>query len=101
MTETAESADKKRKKKGYWNWNTGLRWFHITVGLMISAYFWPLTTAPGDPDYWTNHVNGDLYTNLVGNVVLLLVFWSGIAKWQLPRIRRWIRKAKDRRAQAA
>jgi len=33
-------------------------------------------------------------TNFVATAVLGIVFWTGIIKWQLPRIKKWNRNRK-------
>jgi hypothetical protein len=67
------------------NWNVTLRWLHFLAGLTISGYFFLLPA--------------DGYSATVNNVykfgVVAFVFWTGVIKWQLPRIRRW---SKARRA---
>jgi hypothetical protein len=30
----------------------------------------------------------------MGNAVMVIVFWSGIIKWRLPRIKKWNRNRK-------
>ncbi len=32
------------------------------------------------------------FTMFVGQAVMAVVFWTGIIKWQLPRIKKWNRK---------
>lgn len=66
------------------NWNSILRWVHFLAGLLISGYFFLLPA--------------DGYSDTVNNVykfgVITFVFWTGVIKWQLPRIRRWNKKRK-------
>ncbi len=61
------------------NWNVTLRWMHFLAGLSISGYFFLLPS--------------DGYSDTVNNIykfgVIFFVFWTGVIKWQLPRIRRW------------
>ena len=72
-------------------WNNGLRWVHFLFGLSISAYFFFLPA--------------DGYSAAVNNVykfgVIAVVFWTGVIKWQLPRISRWRQRNQTRRAQAS
>lgn len=70
------------------NWNVTLRWAHLLAGLAISGYFFFLPE-----DGYSAGVNNVYKFGVVG-----FVFWTGIIKWQLPRIRRWM---KSRRAGAA
>ena len=68
--------------------STVLRWVHLLFGLLISVYFMAMPAA-GWPDW---------VTAAMGNVVVGVVAWTGIARWQLPRLRRWRAR---RRARAA
>jgi hypothetical protein len=72
-------------------WNKGLRWVHLAFGLSISAYFFLLPA--------------DGYSDAVNNVykfgVVAVVFWTGIIKWQLPRIARWRSRDKIKQARAS
>jgi len=61
------------------NWNTILRWVHLTFGMMISVYFARVTM-------------------FIGQAVVAIVFWTGIIKWQLPRIKKWNRNRKKSKA---
>ena len=38
---------------------------------------------------WSHEV-----TMFVGQIVMAIVFWTGILKWHLPRIKKWSRKRK-------
>ena len=69
-----------------WNWNTILRWVHLLFAMMISIYFGRITMFG---ETWFHEV-----TMFVGQIVMVIVFWSGIIKWQLPRIKKWSRKRK-------
>ena len=55
-----------------WNWNTILRWIHLLFAMMISVYFGRITM-------------------FVRQIVMAIVFWTGIIKWQLPKIKKWNR----------
>lgn len=68
--------------------STILRWIHFSFGLTISGYFF-LMPAEG----WSDGVNQVYKTAIIG-----IVFWTGVIRWQLPRIRRW--KAKRQAASA-
>ena len=72
------------------NWNTILRWIHLTFGMMISVYFARITFT-GNTDAWDND---PWVTMFVGQAVVAVVFWTGIIKWQLPRIKKWNRNRK-------
>ena len=65
-----------------------LRLVHFLAGLSISfsIFFMP-------DDGWSNAYNNIMKFGVVG-----FVFWTGVIRWNLPRIRRW--RAKQR-AQAA
>ena len=69
-----------------WNWNTILRWVHLLFAMMISIYFGRITMFG---ETWSHEV-----TMIVGQIVMAIVFWTGILKWQLPRIKKWGRKRK-------
>jgi hypothetical protein len=69
--------------------STVLRWVHLLFGLMISVYFLFMPDG-GWPDW---------VTTAVGNGVVGIVAWNGIARWQLPRLRRW--RARRRRVMAS
>jgi hypothetical protein len=65
------------------NWNSILRWVHLFFGVSINGYF-----------FYTV-VLGNTATEMMLNLVMLsggLAFWTGLAKWQLPRIRKWRKK---------
>jgi len=70
------------------NWNTILRWIHLGFGMIISVYFARITFT-GDVNAWNGHPG---FTMFVGQAVVAIVFWTGIIKWQLPRIKKWNRK---------
>lgn len=76
------------------NWNTILRWIHLIFGMMISAYFARITFT-GNTDVWDDD---PWVTMFVGQAVLAIVFWTGIIKWQLPRIKKWNRNRKKAKA---
>ena len=76
------------------NWNTILRWVHLTFGMMISVYFARITFT-GNTDAWDND---PWVTMFVGQAVVAIVFWTGIIKWQLPRIKKWNRNRKKSKA---
>ena len=61
-----------------------LRWVHFLAGLSISFYFFAMP-AEG----W-----GDTYNNIMKFGVVGFVFWTGVIRWNLPRIRRWRAKSK-------
>ena len=65
---------------------TVLRWVHLLFGLVISAYFLAMPDG-GWPDW---------VTTATGNGVVAVVAWTGIIRWQLPRLRRW--RARRRRS---
>ena len=69
-----------------WNWNTILRWIHLLFASMISIYFARITIFG---ETWS-----DEETMFVGQIVMMVVFWTGIIKWQLPRIKKWNRNRK-------
>ena len=78
------------------NWNTILRWVHLIFGMMISVYFARITFT-GDVNAWDENPE---ITMLMGQAVMAIVFWTGIIKWQLPRIKKWQRKRKKAKAEA-
>jgi hypothetical protein len=62
------------------NWNSILRYIHLLFGGAITGYF-----------FYTVFL-GNTASEMMVNLVMLsgaLAFWTGIAKWQLPRIRKW------------
>ena len=59
-------------------------------GFCFSIYFGAITFT-GDVDYWDGQ---PWVTMTMGTVVLGIVFWTGIIKWQLPRIKKWNRNRK-------
>ncbi len=69
------------------NWSKILRWAHFLGGLSISYYFF-LMPADG----WSDGVNTAYRLGIVS-----FVFWTGVIRWNLPRIRKW---AKGRTASA-
>jgi len=70
------------------NWNSILRWIYLGFGMIISVYFARITFT-GDVNAWNGHPG---FTMFVGQAVVAIVFWTGIIKWQLPRIKKWNRK---------
>ena len=76
------------------NWNTILRWIHLIFGMMISAYFARITFT-GNVNAWEDQ---EWVTMLGGQGVLAIVFWTGIIKWQLQRIKKWNRNRKKKQA---
>jgi len=68
------------------NWNSILRYIHLLFGGAINVYF-----------FYTV-VLGNTATEMMVNLVMLsggLAFWTGLAKWQLPRIRKWRKKVNN------
>ena len=61
------------------NWNKTLRWAHFLVALSITYYFFFMPS-----DGWSDGVN-----NFYKFGVVSFVFWTGVIRWNLPRIRRW------------
>lgn len=61
------------------NWNKSLRWIHFIFGLTISGYFF-LMPSEG----WSDTIN-----NVYKFGIVSIVFWTGVIRWNLPRIRRW------------
>ena len=61
------------------NWNSILRWMHFVAGLVISFYFLAMPA-----DGWSDGFNNVMKFGVVG-----FVFWTGVIRWNLPRIRRW------------
>jgi len=78
------------------NWNTILRWVHLGFGMIISVYFARITFT-GDVNAWDDNPG---FTMFVGQTVVAIVFWTGIIKWQLPRIKKWNRNRKKSKAAA-
>ena len=76
------------------NWNTILRWVHLGFGMIISVYFARITFT-GDVNAWDDN---PAFTMFVGQAVMAIVFWTGIIKWQLPRIKKWNRNRKKAKA---
>ena len=70
--------------------NTVLRWVHLLFGLAIAAYFFFLP-ADGHSDAVNNVYSG----------VIVVVFWTGIIKWQLPRISRWRARRRIKQAHSS
>lgn len=66
------------------NWNKILLWAHFLVGLSISYYFLAMPE-----DGWSDGVN-----TLYKFGIVSFVFWTGIIRWNLPRIRRWTKRRK-------
>jgi hypothetical protein len=65
------------------NWNKILRWVHFLAGLSISYYFFFM------PDEgWSDGTN-----TLYKFGIVSFVFWTGIIRWNLPRIRRWLKRS--------
>ena len=76
------------------NWNNILRWIHLIFGFCFSIYFGAITFN-NDINFWDDE---PWVTMAMGTVVLGIVFWTGIIKWQLPRIKKWNRnRNKNRR----
>ena len=66
-------------------WNDVLRWVHLVFGLMLGAYFFRINqNIMGGT--WSEGV-----TMFVSNIVIFVLFWTGISKWQLPRIIKFYR----------
>ena len=61
------------------NWNKILLWTHFLAGLSLSFYFLAMPA-----DGWSDGVNNIYKFGIVG-----FVFWTGVIRWNLPRIRRW------------
>lgn len=72
------------------NWNTILRWVHLLFGLCFSVYFGAITFTD-NINFWDSR---PWVTMAMGTAVMGIVFWTGIIKWQLPRIKKWNRKRK-------
>jgi len=64
--------------------------------MIISVYFARITFT-GDVNAWNGHPG---FTMFVGQAVVAIVFWTGIIKWQLPRIKKWNRNRKKSKAAA-
>lgn len=73
-------------------WNNILRWIHLIAGMIISVYFFAIVQFDHEWEPWV--------TDMVGQLVIAIVFWTGIIKWQLPRIKKW-NKNRKRKAEAA
>ena len=69
------------------NWNNILRLIHLIFGFCFSIYFGAITFN-NDVNFWDDE---PWVTMAMGTVVLGIVFWTGIIKWQLPRIKKWNR----------
>ena len=78
------------------NWNTILRWVHLGFGMIISVYFARITFT-GNVNAWDDNPE---FTMFVGQAVMAIVCWTGIIKWQLPRIKKWNRKRQKAKAAA-
>ena len=66
-------------------WNDVLRWIHLVFGLMLGAYFFRINqNIMGGT--WSEGV-----TMFVSNIVIFVLLWTGISKWQLPRIIKFYR----------
>jgi hypothetical protein len=66
------------------NWNNIWRWAHILFSLPVIVYF----AAISNFDYqWSEDVH-----SMIADYFIWLLMWTGIAKWQLPRYKRWKRK---------
>ncbi len=74
------------------NWNTILRWVHLIFGTCFTIYFGAITFNR-DINFWDDK---PWVTMTMGTVVLAVTFWTGIIKWQLPKIRKWNRNRKKR-----
>ena len=62
------------------NWNSILRWIHLIFGFTLNLYLFQTV-------FLRNEVS-----NQLANIVFIsgaLAFWTGVIKWQLPRIRKW------------
>jgi len=70
------------------------RWVHLIFGFCFSIYFGAITFN-NDIDFWDDQ---PWVTMTMGTVILGIVFWTGIIKWQLPRIKKWNRKRKKKAA---
>ena len=68
-------------------WSSILRWAHFLAGMLISVYFM-FKPSDGWPAW---------YENLMTFGVVGFVFWTGVIRWQLPRIRRFFRKRRGAR----
>ena len=69
------------------NWNNILRWIHLMFGFCFSIYFGAITFN-NDVNFWDDE---PWVTMAMGTVGFGIVFWTGIIKWQLPRIKKWNR----------
>jgi hypothetical protein len=61
------------------NWSKILRWVHFLAGLSITVYFFFMPA-----DGWSDGVN-----NVYKFGIVSFVFWTGVIRWNLPRIRKW------------
>ena len=61
------------------NWSKILRWVHFVAGLSVSYYFFFMPD-----DGWSDGVN-----NLYRFGIVSFLFWTGVIRWNLPRIRKW------------
>lgn len=66
-------------KEGDMKTNDWLRWVHFLAGLSVSFYFFAMPS-----DGWSDGVN-----TLYRFGVVSFLFWTGVIRWNLPRIRRW------------
>ena len=66
------------------NWNTVWRWIHLVLGMMIMVYFFRIANMSNTWPAWVDE--------LVAKTVIWMVMWSGIAKWQYPRYKKWKNK---------
>ena len=64
------------------NWSKILRWVHFLAGLSISFYFLAMPA-----DGWSDGVN-----NVYKFGIVSFVFWTGVIRWNLPRIRKWSKR---------
>jgi len=68
------------------NWNSILRWIHLIFGFTLNLYLFQTV-------FLGNEVSDQLE-----NIVFIsgaLAFWTGVIKWQLPRIRKWSKGVKN------
>ncbi|MBJ28875.1 MAG: hypothetical protein CMB61_02295 [Euryarchaeota archaeon] len=65
------------------NWNTIWRWIHLISALPLIVYF----AAISNFDYeWSASAD-----SLIADYFIWIIMWTGIAKWQLPRYKKWKR----------
>ena len=73
------------------NWNTTWRWIHIGFSTILIVYFARINYYHygmfGVDETWSAEVD-----KIMATTVIWFVMWSGIAKWQLPRYKKWKRK---------